>query len=534
MSTNVLLNEQGTEPLRYDDEFFILKRNDITYRIESRIQYEGEGYLILTSNRLVIIPTKQNANFRAIEIPLNQIYAEEFKQPLFGKNFIKGSCRPFFQSQFGNFNFIIWLKGNRVGTLVGAFFTLIDSLRNNQGRNHNFNIIKCLKENNFNAIFAIDPDDQSFLYQIQPPSANAPKQNFQSMIINRPINRPINYNNVRQNNNNYGNFSKLNEEEIKGNNNVYMSHFDYKKPNEQFVYKDPGFVYKEPINNNINNNISSNNINIPNNKINNSNNINNNFYYINNNINNNNINNNLKKDDDDDDLVSPYEIKKKNDNNNIINNNTFLNNNINNMNNFHYVNNNVNSHQNIPTRIIINYPQSFIQNQQNIQANVNRVDIDLNSPYQRKINNSVNGIIYQGNPQFNQGYPPQNNLINQNQSINNNKQSLQNIQNRQINQVNQVNNHYNQIFGPLNVDNNKEINTFNTFNNRIMDKNKNIGKYRQLREEIPDENDLNSKNQLNNNEFNESNINLENKQDLSLISHKEDSLPDLSNIYPDL
>ena len=256
MSINILLNEQGTEPLRSEDEYFILKRNDISYRItlESKIKYEGEGYMILTSNRLVIFPIKQNTNFRVLEIPLNQIYSEEFKQPLFGKNYLKGKCRPFFQGQLGNFDFIIWLKGNRVGTLVGAFFTLIDSLRNNQGRNHNLNIIKCLKENNFNAIFAIDPEDNSFIYQIQPSSANIPKQNFQSVIINRPNN----FNNrIPKQNNNYGNFSRLNEEEVKKNNDVYMSHFVYKNPNDKFVYRDPGFEYKEP--NNINNNVNNNN-----------------------------------------------------------------------------------------------------------------------------------------------------------------------------------------------------------------------------------------------------------------------------------
>ena len=187
MSINVLLNEQGTEPLRSEDEFFILRRNDISFCItlQSKDQYEGEGYLILTSNRLVLFPLKQNTNFKAIEIPLNQIYSEEFKQPLFGKNQIKGMCLPYFQSQFGNFSFIIYFKSSRVGTLVGAFFTLIDSFRNNQGRNHNFNLLKCLRENNFNAIFAIDPDDESKLYHSQPAAANIPKQNYQSVIINR-------------------------------------------------------------------------------------------------------------------------------------------------------------------------------------------------------------------------------------------------------------------------------------------------------------------------------------------------------------
>ena len=190
MSVNVLLNEQGTEPLRSENEYFILRRNDISFSIdfESKNQYQGEGYLILTSNRLVLFPLKQNTNFRAIEIPLNQIYSEEFKQPLFGKSHIKGMYRPLFQNQFGNYNFTIWFKSNRVGTLVGAFFTLIDSFRSNQGRNHNFNIIKCLRENNFNAIFAIDPGDESKLYHNQPSAANIPKQNYQSVIINRPNN----------------------------------------------------------------------------------------------------------------------------------------------------------------------------------------------------------------------------------------------------------------------------------------------------------------------------------------------------------
>ena len=501
MSINILLNEQGTEPLRYEDEYFILKRNDISYRItlESKINYDGEGYIILTSNRLVIFPKKQNTNFRAIEIPLNQIYSEEFKQPLFGKNHIKGSCRPFFQSQFGNFTFFIYFKGNKVGTLVGAFFTLIDSLRNNQGRNHSLNMMKDLKENNFNNVFAIDPEDISKIYQYQPPAANIPKQNFQSVIINRPNNINNNYNNIFRNNN--GNFSRLNEEEINQNNNngIYMSHFVYKNPNENFVYKDPGFVYKEPnYNNNVNNPNNNKNINVNNNVNNNINNynapnINNNFYYINNVS-----NNNVIKPEDDDDLVSPYNIQNKN---------------------------NQNINQNIPPLVKFN-SQHIIQNQnmnRNFHINNNNDNVnDLENPYKmNNINISINNNINQNNQQYNLGYPPQRNIIFQHQ--NNQYNNNQNIQNKQINQMN---NPYNQIHGPINNNISKIIHTNNNKSNS--------SKYRQLSEEIPDESELNSKNQLTRDEFNESNIPFENNNDLSLISHKEDSLPNLSNIYPDI
>ena len=69
MSINPLLNEQGTEPLRLDNEYFILKRNDIYYKLtsEDNGKHEGEGILFLTSNRLVIIPTKHNSAFKSLQ-----------------------------------------------------------------------------------------------------------------------------------------------------------------------------------------------------------------------------------------------------------------------------------------------------------------------------------------------------------------------------------------------------------------------------------------------------------------------------------
>ena len=213
MTTNILLNEEGTEPIRTENEFFILKRNDISYRIllDSKKQYNGEGYIILTSERIIIFSTQRNSPFKCIEIPLNKIYQETFKQPLFGKNYLTGKCNPIFASPFGSFTFIIWLKGNRMGTLVGAFYTLIDSLRNNQGKNHDENVIRALRENNFNELFAIDPEDNSFIYQIQPPSANIPKQNYQSIINNGPP-PAINFNN----------YSQINDEQNKRNNDLYF------------------------------------------------------------------------------------------------------------------------------------------------------------------------------------------------------------------------------------------------------------------------------------------------------------------------
>ena len=53
-------------------------------------------------------------------------------------------------------------------------------------------------------------------------------------------------------------------------------------------------------------------------------------------------------------------------------------------------------------------------------------------------------------------------------------------------QIPQMNNKYNQIHGPLNENDNKIVQP-NT--NKIIDNNKNMGKYKPLSEEIPDENE---------------------------------------------
>ena len=479
MTTNILLNETGTEPIRTEEEFFILKRNDISYRIlpQSKTQYTGEGYIILTSNRLVIFPTRQNTHFKAIEIPLNKIYDEQFKQPLFGKNYLTGKCSPVFASAFGAFTFTIWLKGNRMGTLIGAFYTLLDSLRNNQGKNHDENVIKALKENSINELFAIDPEDNSFIYQIQPPSANIPKQNYQSEIINRPPGLN-NFNNFNRGNNNINinNNSQiqLNEEQVKRNNDLYMSTFIYRNPNNnqnKFVYKDPGFVYKNPNNNNINNIRNNNN--------------------------------------DDDDLVSPYNPKENN-NTNIINNNINYN-----------FNNNINNNYNY------NISNNFELRNPYIPRNIEE---RLQSPNQNQIQNN---IPINMNPKFNNSYISQNRMY-----MNPNSQNNQNNINININnkQNNQLNNPYSQIMN--NPINNKAEKMKNNMQNKNINKRPFAGGYQNLREENDNEYIINNEHYSINSSFNlvdDSNINLENNQDNNLLQrlNSDDLIPDsnVSNPY---
>ena len=161
--------------------------------------------MILTSNRLVIIPINKKTQFRSIEIPLKEIYKEQFKQPLFGKHYLTAKCNPIIGSPFGSFTFTIWFKIKKNSSLIGMIYALIDSLRNNQGIKHDDRIINLLKENNFNEIFPINSEEISNFYKFQPEIADRSKKIYQSEIIikqNQPLVNNLQNNSINNNLNN--------------------------------------------------------------------------------------------------------------------------------------------------------------------------------------------------------------------------------------------------------------------------------------------------------------------------------------------
>jgi len=207
MSINYALNEMGLKPLRLKGEYFILKRYDSSFKIllESNKHYEGQGYIFLTSNRLVIIPLNKKIQFRSIDIPLKEIYKEQFKQPLFGKHYLTAKCNPIIGSPFGAFTFTIWFKTKKNSSLIGMFYALIDSLRNNQGIKHDDKIINLLKENNFNEIFPINSEEIPNFYRIQPEIVDRPNQIHHNEIIKKQHQSLVNSlhkNNINNNLNN--------------------------------------------------------------------------------------------------------------------------------------------------------------------------------------------------------------------------------------------------------------------------------------------------------------------------------------------
>jgi hypothetical protein len=83
------------EPFRVDsNEVFILQRKGIDFevKVDTLGKMSGKGILVLTTNRIVLINTKNMAksDFKAFDVPLALLFKEKFNQPIFGANYL--SC----------------------------------------------------------------------------------------------------------------------------------------------------------------------------------------------------------------------------------------------------------------------------------------------------------------------------------------------------------------------------------------------------------------------------------------------------------
>jgi hypothetical protein len=124
--------------------------------------------MILTPCRLVVVNTKDNNLFKSFDLPLGLMKNEDFKQPIFGANYISGICKPLFNLLPGDIKFKIWFMEGGCGTFVPTFLNMIASLRknNNQGIDQKF--INSISSGNFAKTAFVDPNDPSVIFLEQP------------------------------------------------------------------------------------------------------------------------------------------------------------------------------------------------------------------------------------------------------------------------------------------------------------------------------------------------------------------------------
>ena len=155
--------------------------------------------MILTSCRVICINEKQSA-FKAFDLPISLISNEGFAQPIFGANYLHGTCKPLLNSLPGNIDFKIWLMNGGCGTLAPAYLKMVKSCRRNRGRGVEQTVINSYQSGKK---AYIDPNDPSVIYLQQPevvPNLNYNPFGYQPVPQGPP--QQIQSNNYNYNNNN--------------------------------------------------------------------------------------------------------------------------------------------------------------------------------------------------------------------------------------------------------------------------------------------------------------------------------------------
>lgn len=124
--------------------------------------------MILTTCRIVCISKNLSNPFKAFDIPLGLLKNEEFKQPIFGANYIGGTCKPLFNILPGDIKFKIWFMEGGCGTYVPAFLNMVNSLRRNQNKGHDEKLLNTIAAGQFAKTAYIDPNDPSVIFLEQP------------------------------------------------------------------------------------------------------------------------------------------------------------------------------------------------------------------------------------------------------------------------------------------------------------------------------------------------------------------------------
>ena len=122
--------------------------------------------MILTTARIVCLNNKNSA-FKAFDLPLALTFNEGFEQPIFGANYIKGTCKPLINLP-GNVNFKIWFMSGGCGTFAPAYLKMVYSMRMNRNRGIDQQMQRNIESGNFGKTAYIDPNDPSVIYLQQP------------------------------------------------------------------------------------------------------------------------------------------------------------------------------------------------------------------------------------------------------------------------------------------------------------------------------------------------------------------------------
>jgi hypothetical protein len=192
MAVNPPISEQGV-PFRLQDEYVLLERRgaEIEIKIPNKSSLTAKGKIFLTTARLVFVSKNFTTDkFKSFDMPIISLSRIEFKQPVFGSNYLQFQCRPINATLPQVAAVKIWFTEGGCDKFLRSFEHVSKQV-NEQRRNRtmNQNLYNNWREGFFNSNKAFyDPSDPTVVLTEQPPVFNPGQKYFGENIYVNPIN----------------------------------------------------------------------------------------------------------------------------------------------------------------------------------------------------------------------------------------------------------------------------------------------------------------------------------------------------------
>ncbi|CAD8115802.1 unnamed protein product [Paramecium primaurelia] len=189
MALNPPITQTGV-PLRVDQEFFILYRNEMEgqFKIETMGKFKARGKVFVTTCRIVFVNDNfQRESFKSFDIPLAYLSAERFRQPILGSNFLEGDVDPLYNLLPGRTHFKLWFKAGGCDRFLRILFSVLTQIRRARGSGQRVPDARMME--NFARTQSqafVDPNDPSVIYVQQPQLL---QQSYGNTIWGIPQNR---------------------------------------------------------------------------------------------------------------------------------------------------------------------------------------------------------------------------------------------------------------------------------------------------------------------------------------------------------
>lgn len=192
MAVNPPINEHGT-PFRLQDEYILMERKgtEIEVKIPGRSSLSAKGKIFLTTARMVFVNKSfQSDKFKSFDMPIITLSHFEFKQPVFGSNYLQFDCKPINQTLPQVASVKIWFTEGGCDKFLRSFEHVSKQV-NEQRRNRvmNQNLYNNWREGFFNTNKSFyDPSDPTVVLTEQPPIFTPDQKYYGENIYINPVN----------------------------------------------------------------------------------------------------------------------------------------------------------------------------------------------------------------------------------------------------------------------------------------------------------------------------------------------------------